>query len=548
MKKSLSLFLTLTMAMVLSVSAPSVVCAGTATSKAYIEQGKIKPENIYIKSDELPAFDLGNMKAADMVALTKYAEGGSPQFHELNAKTHVWMNSERINTVNRYKTDYEIAQEALAFQKNKLKKPYQDKIDEAARKRDEALAELERKKNGEFTDEEVFEYCQKRAQEQAEGTDMEGVPAQPTAMCLGDYGRREMQEQAEAEYEDKKREIEEQYENEVAVPQSKINEIDAAKDAEALGKVKANQDQDVAKKREEAAQKQAEASQKEKKAEAAEAAVKEAEDKLSAICPEGSGVKTTCEQKNAQAIADAQEELEKARSDAATAKQAAEEARAEADKAKTAADAADTAEKKIVDDLKNENERIKGILERQDRYGVQEETAAFSEVADVDEHVSQAKQEYYDRNAAKIAKEKEEKIKAYQDAAIKEYEKNYKYLMEQGHYAAYSVGQELEQLKKGEGIAFEQLKQNAISTVDANYSAAWEQEEATLRSNLQSERDNALSLRDELAEKTKSSADASGVKFGGLGSGEAASIQAEKNKLFLPSDKGVDDISSGKSN
>ena len=240
MKKSLSLFLTLTMAMVLSVSAPSVVCAGTATPKASIEQGWIKPEKIYIKSTDLPAFAVGNMKAGDEAARAKYKhdDQGRPVFHELNAKTNLWMNSENIKRVDGFKSDYEITQEALALQKNKLKKPYQDKIDEAAQKRDKALAELERKKNGEFTDEEVFEYCQKRAQEQAEGTDMEGVPAQPTAMCLGDYGRREMQEQAEADYENKKREIEEQYENEVADPQSKVNEIDAAKDAEELGKVK----------------------------------------------------------------------------------------------------------------------------------------------------------------------------------------------------------------------------------------------------------------------------------------------------------------------
>ena len=121
-----------------------------------------------------------------------------------------------------------------------------------------------------------------------------------------------------------------------------------------------------------------------------------------------------------------------------------------------------------------------------------------------------------------------------------------KYNAATGRGARRSYAEQRDRLKYRElPQALEQAKQNAISTVDANYSAAWEQEEATLRSNLQSERDNALSLRDELAKYSPSSADGSGVKFGGLGSGEAASIQAEKNKLFLPSDKGVDDLTSG---
>lgn len=520
MKKSLSLFLILTMAMVLSVSAPSVVCAGTATSKpkASIKQGKINPEKIYIKSADLPAFELGKMKAADMAARTKYAEGSSPQFHQLNAKTQLWMNSEKINTVNRYKTNYEIAQEALAFQKDKLKKPYQDKIDEAQEKIDEA----ERKaQEAEERVAELEEKCQENP----------GV---------GSTCQQEL-EAARAEAERLREEAEktkEEHQPVIDENQEKINEIDAAKDVEALGKVKANQEHDVAKKREEADKKQAEASQKEKKAEAAEAAVKEAEDKLNAICPEGSGVKTTCEQKNAQAIADAQKKLEKARSDAETAKQAAEEARAEADKAKTAAEAAAeaaaAAEKKAVDDLKNENERIKGILERQDRYGVQEETAAFSEVADVDELVSQAKEEYYARNDAKIKKEKEEMIKAYQDAAIKKNPEILEAL--NSPFADFTA-----EGKKAKEILLK-AEQNAIATVDANYRAAWEQEQAALRSNLQSERDKALSLRDELAKKSKSSADASGVKFGGLVSGGDTSIQNETNQLFLPSDEGVGDI------
>lgn len=333
MKKSLSLFLALTMTMVLSVSAPSVVCAGKATPKAAIEQGEIKAEKIYIKSTDLPAFVVGNMKAADEAARAKYKhdDQGRPVFHELNAKTHLWMNSENIKGVDGFKSDYEIAQEALALQKKKLKKTYQDKIEEAARKRDEALAELERKRNGEFTDEEVSEYCrQKRAQEQAEGTDMEGMPAQPTAKCLNEDGRREMQEQAEADYEDKKREIEEQYKNEVADSQSKVNEIDAAEDAKALGEVKANQDQDVAKKREAAA--------------AAETAVKNAKDKLNATCPGGSDGKTAC--------ADAQKELDKASSEA-----------------KTANAAAEAAKKKIVDQTVAENELNETVLYTQDRYG-----------------------------------------------------------------------------------------------------------------------------------------------------------------------------------
>ena len=488
MKKSLSLFLILTMAMVLSVSAPSVVYAGTATPKpkASIKQGKINPETIYIKSADLPAFELGKMKAADMAARTKYAEGSSPQFHQLNAKTQLWMNSEKINTVNRYKTNYEIAQEALAFQKDKLKKPYQDKIDEAQEKIDEA----ERKaQEAEERVAELEEKCQENP----------GV---------GSTCQQEL-EAARAEAERLREEAEktkEEHQPVIDENQEKINEIDAAKDAEALGKVKANQDHDVDKKKKEAT--------------AAEAAVKEAEDKLNAICPEGSD--SACKQENADAIAAAQKNLEKARSDAKT--------------AKAAADAAEAAEKKVVDDLKNENERIKGILGRQDRYGVQEETAAFSEVADVDELVSQAKEEYYARNAEKIKKEKEEMIKAYQDAAKKNPE-----ISEGLAYPFFS-----DKRKKAEE-ALLKAEQNAIATVDANYSAAWEQEEAALRSNLQSELDKALSLRGELAKKSKSSAEESGVKFGGLVSGGDISIQNETNQLLrLPSDKVVDDITLGK--
>lgn len=422
MKKSLSLFLTLTMAMVLSVSAPSVVCAGTATPRASIEQGKINPEKIYIKSTDLPAFALGNMKAADEAARAKYKhdDQGRPVFYELNAKTNLWMNSENIKGVDGFKSDYEIKQEALAVQKNKLKKPYQAKIDEAARKRDEALAELERKKNGEFTDEEVFEYCQKRAQEQAEGTDMEGVPAQPTAMCLGDYGRREMQEQAEADYENKKREIEEQYENEVADSQSKVNEIDAAKDAEELGKVKADQDQDLANKKAEAAEKQAEADAAEENAKQKEAEVEDlqrkangefTEDEVRAYCEQRSegfgtsrGTANCAEYGPEEMKAEAEAELNGQYgeggklAEAEEARREADAARAEADKAKTAADAA---EKKVADDLKNENEIIKNTLYEHDRFGGTKTTQ--NEDKTMDEKVAEAVEKEMNSDEAKLA-------------------------------------------------------------------------------------------------------------------------------------------------
>ena len=537
------------------------MCAGTATPKASIEQGKINPEKIYIKSTDLPAFALGNMKAADEAARAKYKhdDQGRPVFYELNAKTNLWMNSENIKGVDGFKSDYEIKQEALAVQKNKLKKTYQDKIDEQLKKYKEKLAahealkkklaDLERQADGDFTDEEKKAFCAKIKNPEGCPTKAHLEEMEKIAESELDKNEKNLEAQIKASEEQLKKDAEAANKI-IAENQEKINEIDAAKDAEALGKVKANQDQDLANKKAEAAEKQVEADRAEENAKQKEAEVEDLQRKARGEVTDEE-IEAYCEDKqisgvgNCQAVAadlikkDAEAELNGQYgeggklAEAEEAKRKADAAKQDADQAKAAADAA---EKKIVDDLKNENETIKNTLYEHDRFG--EAETIKNEDKTMNEKVAEAVEKEMNSDKAKLA---------IHDQVNEDLKKNLEYNDLNDQIKAkvsdcYNVRKSYAACTDENIAGRDPDVKKLVTRRDEIYENAKKGAEKDYRDSITERHRTELKKENDLAKEVIASstgtADVTGVSFN----------KPKDNKRPLPSDEGTKAITSGKQN